>query len=275
MSNRNMIFPIKISIEEKLPYYLTGVGANYEQEDVIRPNGFPKYQWIQCREGSGWLYMQDRRYEMGEGQGLLLFPGEPHSYHAVGRAWRTDWIMFDGDGVERFFRETMGAEGSQLYYVSDPVRLSEKIEEIYEASAERPVSAPRCSALIYETLLDIMTLTSTTARASIDEKFKKLGPVMTYINENVSHPIQLEELAKLAGVTPQYLCVIFKKFTSRTVFEYINLVRVRRSKELFIENPRLTVKDAAYMAGFTDVSYFCSIFKRFEGMSPSKFREKM
>ena len=54
---------------KKLPYGFAGVGCFYEQEHVKRPGGreetewvYPFYQWIQCREGSGEVWLQGKKY---------------------------------------------------------------------------------------------------------------------------------------------------------------------------------------------------------------------
>ncbi len=272
MADRNMIFPIVLGIDERLPFYAAGVGVDYIQEDVLRPCGSSQYQWVQCREGQGELFLGDEHYTVSPGQGILFFPGEPHSYHRTQGVWKTDWVIFGGSGIESFFTETMNLRGSGLYQVSDPLKMVGRIDRLYRAESGSAASAAQCSAMTYEVMLGIMTLASSDGNASIDEKFKKLEPVISFINENYGRALSLEELASIADVTPQYLCRIFKTFTSRTVFEYINLTRVRHSKELLMCDPDLLIKEVALMCGFSGESYFCSMFRRYEGMSPMEFR---
>ncbi len=73
-------------------------------------------------------------------------------------------------------------------------------------------------------------------------------------------------------MTPQYLCTAFKRFTSQTLFEYINMVRIRKSKELLLYNKKIQIKEIAHLVGFQDVSYFCLTFRKLEKMSPTEFR---
>jgi AraC-like DNA-binding protein len=55
--------------------------------------------------------------------------------------------------------------------------------------------------------------------------------------------------------------------------EYLNNVRINKSKDLLMKNPDLRIKDVSVRSGYDSTSYFCSIFRRMEGMSPGKFRE--
>lgn len=269
---QGMTFPVIAGIEESLPYFTAGIGIDYVQEDVDRPRGHGRYQWIQCRKGRGELFLNGSRYIVSEGQGMLLFPNEPHIYHSVEGDWKVDWVIFNGRGIGDFFINTMGVKESGVYGVSAPARLVGRIEELYFTALRGPSAVNSCSAMVFEILLDIMVLASKNEGSSIDDKFKKLEPVISYINENFSRPLSLAELADIAGITPQYLCSSFKRFTSRTVFEYINLTRIRRAKELLMGDKSLSVKEAALLSGFSDESYFCAMFRRYEKMSPLMFR---
>lgn len=270
---KKMIFPVITELENRLPYYLSGVGCFYDQEDIRRPSGYPEFQWIQCRRGRGELFIGSSRYIVEEGQGMLLFPNEPHSYHRIGDVWDVDWVIFRGNQIEDFLLNTAMMKGSGVYYVSACRTLSDKIAELYNSAlAYSPAGSLRCSALVYEILTDIMRLTSQTQNNSISGKFEWLKPVLAYINDNYQHSLTLQELAEIAGVTPQYLCGAFKRFTSRTVFEYINMTKIRKSKELMLSDKYMQVKEAARIVGFHNDSYFCAMFRRFEKMSPTEFR---
>ncbi len=274
MSSKKMIFSVITGMEERLPYYVAGVGLDYEQENISRPMGHPEFQWIQCRSGKGELFIGEMHYTVGAGQGMLLFPNEPHSYHAIGGNWKVDWIIFHGYGLTSYFTQTMGIKSSDVYYVSSQAKITEKIVELY-FSLQRGTSATHiCSSLTYQILLDILSLTTKNESSSIDIDFHKLEPVINYINENYHHPLSLEELANIAGITPQYLCNAFKKFTSLTVFEYINLTRIRKSKELLLSNENMLVREIAALSGYSDESYYCAMFRRYEKMSPLEFCSK-
>lgn len=98
-------------------------------------------------------------------------------------------------------------------------------------------------------------------------------PVLNYITQHYKEPIALTTLAQLLDVTPQHLCTMFRKFMGMRIFEYINLIRIQISKAELIANPGKAVRSIAHECGFDDVSYFCSIFKRCEKMTPGDYRK--
>ena len=58
----DFIYPNFLGDELRLPYYPVGIGIYHNQEPVVRPWGYHQYQWIQCRSGSGELYIGEKRY---------------------------------------------------------------------------------------------------------------------------------------------------------------------------------------------------------------------
>jgi AraC-like DNA-binding protein len=272
---KKMIFPIINEFELSLPYYIQGVGCDYEQERIRRPYGFPLYQWIQTRHGIGELILDNVTYRVGENQGMLLYPDEPHEYYAISEHWVVDWIIFRSPYIGSFFEQTMRMESSGVYYISQPRSCADKITQIYEIErTNSPVKSVESSRLVYEVLMDIMKFSSIKMDHSITHHYNRLKPLFLYIDENYDKQISLSELAQIIGVTPQHLCNIFKNATTYSVVEYINMTRIKKSKELMVQDKSLQIKQIASLVGFQDVSYFCATFRKMVNMSPTEFKEQ-
>lgn len=268
-----VIFPVTTDFDRKLPYFFAGVGCNYEQEKIERPKGHTNYQWIQTRSGEGVLYLREKKYVLKEGMGMLLFPKEPHIYHKTKGDWYVDWIIFDGGGIADFVRNLTNLKQSEVGNVKDPAILSRKMEDIFQVSASNEsMKNAICSQLIYSLLTDILRNAAFQTDKAITGNANKLDAVINYINMHYAEVLVLDTLADIADLTPQYLCTVFKQYTSRTVFQYINMVRVSKSKELLLAEYSMPVGEIAYRTGFRDVSYFCKTFRRLEGKSPMEFR---
>lgn len=93
-----------------------------------------------------------------------------------------------------------------------------------------------------------------------------------YITENFHQKITLEDLAKRVYLSPAYFGRIFKEETGETFVSYLNHVRIDKSKELLGHN-NIPITDIANMVGFDEQSYFCRVFKKTVGMTPSKYRD--
>ena len=83
----------------------------------------------------------------------------------------------------------------------------------------------------------------------------------------------MDELAALTYVNKSYLGTIFKKETGSTIPQYINEVRVEKSKLLLLEE-NLSIVEIASLCGFEGQSYFTKVFREIVGMTPKKYREE-
>jgi len=54
--------------------------------------------------------------------------------------------------------------------------------------------------------------------------------------------------------------------------DYINSTRIRHSLILF-NTTALSIQEISLKCGFTDSNYFTRTFKKFQGLSPKKYRE--
>ena len=271
---KNTAFPILTENEMRLPYYVFGIGIDHLQEHVLRSAGYPCYQWIQCRSGSGRLIIGGSEYHVGPEQGMLLFPDEMHEYYAEGDEWVVDWIGVTGNGIERFITDVAGLIHSGVYYISDAEALHQSMVKILETEiSQSPVRPLECSALTYAFLIDLAKYTSAANANSMSSRYSRLNPVLEFIDEHYTESITLKQLSDLLSVTPQHLCTLFRKIMNTRIFEYINLIRIKKSKEFLLAQPTLAIRDIAHINGFEDVSYFCYIFKRVEKITPGEFRK--
>ncbi|MBB6733248.1 response regulator [Cohnella zeiphila] len=94
-----------------------------------------------------------------------------------------------------------------------------------------------------------------------------------YVRENYPDDISLELTARRIGVTPAYLSHLFKEETGTSFTEYLNRLRVGRSKRL-IEDGESRIKDIYGKAGFASYNYFFKVFKQYEGVTPSVYLKR-
>ncbi len=95
---------------------------------------------------------------------------------------------------------------------------------------------------------------------------------LNYIDEHYSQKISLSMLAKKVYLSVPYLSRIFHKETGHNFNDYLNLVRVDKSKML-LKTQSLRIADIASAVGFEDQSYFTKVFKRYCGVTPNMYRE--
>ncbi len=258
--------------DKKLPFYLIGAGCSWNQEPVNCPHGY-HYQWIQCIHGEGELITAERTFRIKEGDGMLLIEGMSHQYHAISAEWIVDWVVFDGTAVQDFLKGSLAVFSPAMRYTESPELFSSLIHKLLHTLWDtHPLRSYQSSLLIYELLIKIVQQSFDHQNSSIVTQHQRIAPVLAYIEQNYQHTISLEELARLQNLTPQHLCSVFKSITSVRIFQYINNLRIQKSKEMLLGYPAMQIKEAALKSGFSDVNYYCSVFKKTEGISPGDFR---
>lgn len=110
----------------------------------------------------------------------------------------------------------------------------------------------------------IKSLQSNTSRNLVRMMMKEL-------NELYSEDITINTLAEEFYITSNYVCLLFKKETGKTVNEYLTEVRMEKAKE-FLENPVLKIYEIAEKVGYKDVDYFGKLFKKYSGLTLTQYR---
>ena len=93
-----------------------------------------------------------------------------------------------------------------------------------------------------------------------------------YMNNNFVEKITLEDVAKEVFLSSAYFSKIFKEQTGFNFSQYLNKLRIDKSKSL-LRNSRIPLVDIAGMVGYEDQSYFSKVFKKITGNSPGKYRD--
>ncbi|WP_320129001.1 response regulator [uncultured Sphaerochaeta sp.] len=82
----------------------------------------------------------------------------------------------------------------------------------------------------------------------------------------------LDEVCDSIGISPSYFSTTFKRETGFSFVQYLTNTRLSRAKELLIKTEDKTY-EIARAIGFTEPNYFSFCFKRYEGCSPSQYRQ--
>lgn len=97
--------------------------------------------------------------------------------------------------------------------------------------------------------------------------------VKAYINENYAKNISLDDVSRMVDISPYYFSKLFKQEVGENFIEYVTGVRMKHARHL-LEDPKYSIKEVCVMSGYGDPNYFSRIFKKYEGMTPSEYRER-
>ena len=100
-----------------------------------------------------------------------------------------------------------------------------------------------------------------------------INRVMDYISNHLDDDLPLKRLAQEAHFSVSHFHRVFQKVTGETVNQYIRRIRLEYSANKLVNNPRMSITEVAYSMGFSSSACFAREFRRYFGMSASRYRE--
>jgi len=99
----------------------------------------------------------------------------------------------------------------------------------------------------------------------------RLMKAISYIENNYTQDISLEDIAKFLEINPFYFSRVFNKGTGLNFKTYLNTIRIEKAYNL-LKTSNDSIIDIAYECGFNSIRTFNRVFKNIKGTSPSIFR---
>lgn len=96
---------------------------------------------------------------------------------------------------------------------------------------------------------------------------------MAVIDCDLTADLSLKTMAETLQMNASYFSALFKKETGKTYTDYVNEQRMENAKRL-LKSTTLQIQTVAQHCGILDVNYFTKLFKKYNGITPGKFREK-
>lgn len=103
---------------------------------------------------------------------------------------------------------------------------------------------------------------------------REMKDIIFYIKNHYNQNISIDDICKYSFLSKQQLIRKFKKYLHTTPTAYIIDYRLCMAKSMLMTDSSLSIKEIAYEVGFFDQHYFCRIFKKKTGLSPSEYKLK-
>lgn len=245
------------------PIYFTMLSKFHDQETVNRPRGLQDHSLLLfVIEGEGKFYCDGKTLDLKKGSAFYLDSETPHGYEDCGNL-KTAWIGYRGrgcEGIRSFFE-------NRPYVFIDKVDLSKYVARIEEM--EREYFAERRQGILSASLYYVLfSFFEESRKPSSDE----MDTVLKYLEEHFNEKITIKSLAELIFCSKSTLCYKFKQKFGCTVFEKLINIRLLNAELLLKMNAKEKVSVIAKKCGFDDVGYFCKLYKKKIGITPSESR---
>ncbi|MDD9269114.1 AraC family transcriptional regulator [Paenibacillus sp. GCM10023248] len=268
-----------VTLENIMPLYVYCVGS-HEQKHLKRPDGYPAQQLFLSRSGRGTFRLEGGPdMAMTPGTMLILPAGVPHEYDpAHGEdAWELGFAAFSGSAAASIMAH-LGCREPVLLEKAHFAALWDKLESLWQHISLNGESGYwEASRRMYDMLLTVL-------QGQSDQEVKQrmtpagqpnaaLQEAVKLIHDHYNERLHVSNLARAVGYSVQHFHRLFVDSYGVTPQQYIQQIRMRRSVQLFQENPGMTVEKIAHQLGM-EPSYFIRIFKRTYGETPKQFMKR-
>ncbi|HBU82041.1 MAG TPA: AraC family transcriptional regulator [Paenibacillus sp.] len=260
------------SLDTDMPLMITGQNQLTVDELIHWSDHSRDYSIVQCIGGTGKIAAKNHEYSIREGTALIMFPEVTYRYDNLSDSLLFDCLSFNGYLLPRFLHTLQIGE---LRAFKPDGMLHILLHEITLALQSRHKDQIwHVSALLYMLLVRLTIEGERYGAFERSDARLKLGGLVTFIKQNYHQDISLSMLAQQMNVTEQHLNRIFKKEFQMTPLDYLTRYRLLKAKELLVHDAGITAHEIARAVGFNSASYFGSVFKKYEGISPIELRKQ-
>ena len=212
-------------------------------------------------KANGVLTIHENTYPLQDGTLYLVYPNTPHSeVHFSGAT-----VSFLGFRCPDFPRHAIKEAAFPMLRHEEIGSMMKKIMK--EATEQRP----HYDALISHLLAEIILLLARYA-AGNEQQPKNLGYIASYITEYFNQPLNLLQLAKDTGYSPDYFRHRFSDEFGMSPKQFQIEIRLKKAAELLL-NSKKSCTEIAALCGFSTASQFSAMFSKKYQMPPNRFRQ--
>ena len=102
---------------------------------------------------------------------------------------------------------------------------------------------------------------------------ERLQEIFDFVFKNFQQPILLNDISKMAYMTPNAFCRFFKQRTNKTFFQFLIELRVEHACQLLNSKKELNINMISDLSGFNSISNFNKKFKKIKGLTPTQYQK--
>ena len=251
--------------------------------DYDLPAGWPMlghrhdfYQLMYVAKGDATLYLDGKACPLPTGSCAVIPPEYLHEIpaeeHSLLETLELKFILIDPD-ISALLKDSgplishasVFADKAIRYIVCNWPRRDPAIMSFMDSFL--------CSLLLSIYLEREMAEGNVSAYIETDSYSPKVRQVIHCVEQNLTEPFRLDELAQKTGLNKRYLCTLFRKETGLTISQYLDHIRIRQAAtDLYYHDVPISI--IGQRVGFASHSSFSRMFKRLVGISPSEYRDR-
>ena len=281
--------------DEQTDFKETDMPFRYYQFDYS--DGFSGFQFHWHEEieihyvvsGSGSFFIDDAEYNVGKGDIIFIAPRIIHSGKSENNNLIDICYIVDNDylmsknneyNTDKFFTGLINTkvELPVIHMQNEGYEQLRTPLQLIDSCVER--RGPFFQLEIKRNLFDFFIemyknnyLSMSSPSSNHIETKSIVKQSISYIQQNASGKLTIDEIASHVGLSSSYFMKLFKECTKMTCVEYIKILRLNNAANMLKETDE-SILQIAHTCGFFNLSLFNREFKRYYSITPSLYRKK-
>lgn len=287
------MFYFKASLERPFSYISSGQFIS-EGNWIHNKRNMDSFEIIIGVKGTAYIMQDEIKYEVVPSSVLLLLPGHTHTgyRHSTGET-SFYWLHFYCHGQNSILNRRDALD--EISPLNSTPYFNKLNDSIMLPVFWQPESIEK-SVILFKQLLHIANsgyyssfctdYSLTTLLLELSQQFihasinldglpntggGNFNILLEWIRLNITEEFTIDELAERFNYNKDYMSRMFKKHLGVSPRKYINGMKILKAKE-YLCRFDLSIKEIAYKLGFKDEKYFMKLFKEYENLTPSTYR---
>lgn len=253
---------------------LRGIGMHhitshdYHWDNRVRKNSYVLLQYTISGKGS--FQTPDHTYPQQAGDLFLVqVPGDSqYSLPDNSEYWDVLYLEFSSECLPLLYHIHQSC--GPAFHLEASSTLPEQMKQLYaDAISNQLASVFDNSKAAYAFLLDLADYALEHPALSSP----RVTLAKNYLDSNYyTTDLNLDEVADAVGLSKYHLCREFNHLYGISPGKYLANLRLQKSCALLLQNRQHTIAEIASMVGFSNDNYFCKVFRKAFGTTPTQYR---
>jgi len=224
------------------------------------------YMFVLVNKGEATFFHKNGEILLKPHDLLVMCPGEKIHYVAK-TSWSIQWVGLYGQTVEQYM-DLLSINGENpIVHIQQYYEMEKILNELYDSTGERYEYA-KCIqiSLIYQFFSILLRNSNQKLCVDMADSAKKI------IDYNFDKYITIKDIADSLYVSHEHLTRQFAGRYGLSPKEYLINKRMDLAKKLLSDNDT-SITEISNSVGYKDQFYFCRIFKKLTGLSPTDYRK--
>ncbi len=270
----NQIYPECTRLIEK-QFDITGFFSAYkfdwDEKYAYKGECHTPWEIVFVKSGSVECTEDERVYALNKNDIIIHAPMEFHSIRSLKSSPSVMVASFFVNG--KLPNEiTNGVFSLNEGYSKEFTEIFERIYTFYHTGSKNDYSGQEVASRLSALLIRLGNKTAE-ENLSMSPSALEYRRIATFMADNVSNNLSLEQIASACSISVSYIKLLFKKYASISPMNFYANLRIQSAINMMKSG--LSASEIAYTMNFSSPNYFSVFFKKHTGEVPSQYRKHL